>query len=80
MYRESPGIGADADIRDMSEYLAYGAVMQSITAKVAAVYGDWVSDAVVHAAIDDIERLCADLENKSLQKVLSLEQIHRRIR
>lgn len=83
LYRESTGesdISDDAEVRRMSEYLAYGAEMQSITAKVAAVYGDWISDAVVHAAIDDIERLCADLENKSLQKVLLLEQIRQRIR
>lgn len=83
LYRESRGTsgsGEDAEVRRMSEYLAYGAEMQSITAKVAAAYGEWISDAVVHAAIDDIERLCADLENKSLQKVLLLEQIHQRIR
>jgi hypothetical protein len=83
LYREqpnTPGLGDDDDVRRVSEYLAYGAELQSITAKVAAVYGDWISDAVVHAAIDDIEHLCADLENKSLQKVLLLEQIHQRIR
>lgn len=72
--------GDESDVRRMSEYLAYGAELQSLTGKVAAVYGDWISDAVVHAAIDNIERLCADLESKSLQKVLLLEQIHQRLR
>ena len=66
------------DVRQMTEYLAYGAELQSLTAKVAAVYGRWSSDATVHAAIDGIERLCADLERKSLQKILLLEQIHQR--
>ena len=72
--------GDESDVRRMSEYLAYGAELQSLTAKVAAICGDWISDAVVHAAIDNIERLCADLEGKSLQKVLLLEQIHQRLR
>jgi hypothetical protein len=66
------------DVRQMTEYLSYGAELQSLTAKVAAVYGRWSSDATVHAAIDGIERLCADLERKSLQKILLLEQIHQR--
>jgi len=83
LYREqscASGVGDDVEVRRMSEYLAYSAEMQSITAKVAAVYGDWLSDAVVHSAIDDIQRLCAELEIKSLQKVLLLEQLHQRIR
>lgn len=66
------------DVRQMTEYLSYAAELQSLTAKVAAVYGRWKSDATVHAAIDGIERLCADLERKSLDKVLLLEQIHQR--
>lgn len=66
------------DVRQMTEYLSYAAELQSLTAKVAAVYGRWSTDAAVHAAIDGIERLCADLERKSLQKVLLLEQIHQR--
>lgn len=66
------------DVRSLTEYLSYGAELQSLTAKVAALYGDWISDAAVHAAINGIERQCADLENKSLQKVLLLEQIHQR--
>ncbi|MGI9178594.1 MAG: hypothetical protein ACR2IT_12160, partial [Pirellulales bacterium] len=66
------------DVRQMTEYLSYGAELQSLTAKVAAIYGQWSTDATVHAAIDGIERLCADLERKSLQKVLLLEQIHQR--
>lgn len=66
------------DVRQMTEYLSYGAELQSLTAKVAAIYGRWNSDVTVHAAIDGIERLCADLERKSLQKVLLLEQIHQR--
>jgi hypothetical protein len=74
-----PSTGSEVeDIRQMTEYLSYGAELQSLTAKVAAVYGRWCSDAAVHAAIDGIERLCTDLERKSLQKVLLLEQIHQR--
>lgn len=83
LYREQSAgrsVAEDGEVRQMSEYLTYSAELQSITAKVAAVYGDWVSDAIVHSAIDDIQRLCADLEKKALQKVLLLEQIHQRIR
>ena len=65
---------------NMSEYLSYCAELQSLTAKVAALYGEWTSDAVVHTAIDDVARMCAELENKSLQRLLLLEQIHQRIR
>lgn len=83
LYSDSSGTSDASDetnVRRMIEYLAYGAELQSITAKVAAIYGDWISDAVVHAAIDNIERLCADLESKSLHKVLLLEQINQRLR
>jgi|GEM_PF-3212345 len=34
----------------------------------------------MHSAIDNIERLCANLESKSLHKVLLLEQINQRLR
>ena len=78
LYSDSSGGAEAGDLREMTEYLSYGAELQSLTAKVAAVYGRWCSDASVHAAIDGIERLCTDLERKSLQKVLLLEQIHQR--
>ena len=78
LYSDSSGGAEAGDVREMTEYLSYGAELQSLTAKVAAVYGRWCSDASVHAAIDGIERLCTDLERKSLQKVLLLEQIHQR--
>jgi hypothetical protein len=80
LYSDHSSEAEAEDIRQMTEYLSYGAELQSLTAKVAAVYGRWCSDASVHAAIDGIERLCADLERKSLQKVLLLEQIHQRRR
>lgn len=78
LYRDPSAGSGLGDVRETTEYLAYGAELQSLTAKAAAVYGRWCSDASVHAAIDGIERLCADLERKSLQKVLLLEQIYQR--
>lgn len=80
LYSDPSAGSAPGDVREMTEYLSYGAELQSLTAKVAAVYGRWCSDASDHAAIDGIGRLCADLERKSLQNVLLLEQIHQRRR
>lgn len=67
------------DVISMSAYLSFCAELHSMTAKVAALYGEWTSDATVMAAIDDVEGLCATLENKSTQKILLLEQVNQRV-
>lgn len=77
---ELPVAGDDADAPGMSRYIACCAEIMSMTGTVAALYGEWTSDALAHSAIDDVEQLCATLEGKSLQRVLLLEQMNQRIR
>lgn len=67
------------DAVSMSAYLAFCAELHSMTAKVAALYGEWTNDATVMVAIDDVEDLCGSLEHKSTQKILLLEQLNQRV-
>ena len=82
LFPTSSETGWDDDHPDavsMSAYLAFCAELHSMTAKVAALYGEWTSDATVMVAIDDVEDLCASLESKTSQKILLLEQLNQRI-
>lgn len=55
------------DAVSMSASLAFCAELHSMTAKVAALYGEWTTDSTVMVAIDDVEDLCPSLEHKSTQ-------------
>jgi len=83
-----PGSDADAaepvpplkdDAASLSQYLTFCSELYALTAKVAAFYGEWTSDAVVLANVDDIEDLCNGLEGKTTQKLLLLEQLNQRV-
>jgi len=52
----------------------------ALTAKVAVLYGEWTSDAIVLSALDDVEDLRSSHENKTTQKILLLEQLNQRLR
>lgn len=69
----------DLDAVSMSRYLAYCAELYALTAKLGVLYGRWTSDATVLSAIDDLEGLCSNLESKTTQKVLLLEQLNQRV-
>ena len=75
-----PGAEPPPTLTEMSEYLAYCGELHSLTAKLAVLYGEWMSDPVVHTALDEVEGTCADLEGKTLQRLLLLEQMHQRVR
>lgn len=68
------------DASSLSHYLTYCSELYALTAKVAALYGEWTADSVVLSAVDDIEDLCAGLESKTTQKILLLEQLNQRVR
>jgi hypothetical protein len=68
------------DSMSMSRYLSYCTELYALTAKVAVLYGEWTSDAIVLSALDDVEDLCSSLENKTTQKILLLEQLNQRLR
>ncbi len=72
--------GLRDDAASLSHYLTYCSELYALTAKVAALYGEWTSDTVVLSAVDDIEDLCANLESKTTQKILLLEQLNQRVR
>lgn len=68
------------DASSLSHYLTYCSELYALTAKVAALYGEWTADSQVLSAVDDIEDLCASLESKTTQKILLLEQLNQRVR
>jgi hypothetical protein len=51
-------------------YLDYCSELLSLTSKVAALYVQHLNDAVVLAAVNDIESLAASLSHKIWQKIM----------
>lgn len=68
----------EEDAASMSRYLLYCAELYSLTAKAAMMYGEWTSDAQALATLNDVEALCARLEQKTTQKILLLDQLNQR--
>ena len=72
-------------VMSMSRYLCYCGelyamiAMIAMIAKLAAIYGEWTSDGEVLSAIDDVEGLYSSFENKTMQKILYLEQLRHRV-
>jgi hypothetical protein len=82
------GVGGEADrtaadARDeataLTHYLTYCSELYALTSKVAVLYGEWTTDALVLDAIDDVDDLCMGLESKTTQKILLLEQLNQRV-
>ncbi|MEM1109671.1 MAG: hypothetical protein AAGH99_13380 [Planctomycetota bacterium] len=59
----------------MGRYLDYCSEMLSLIGKVAALYARNTQDAVVLAAVDEIETLTTGLSRKIWQKIMILDQI-----
>lgn len=59
----------------MGRYLDYCSEMLSLIGKVAALYAQNTQDAVVLAAVDEIETLTTGLSRKIWQKIMILDQI-----
>ncbi len=63
---------------ELSRYLDYCSEMLSVCGKIAAIYVQTLNDAVVIAAVNEIESLTTGLSRKIWQKMLILEhQLHR---
>ena len=69
----------DEDATSMSRYLSYCTELYAFTAKLAVLYGEWTSDTAVLSALNDVEDLCSNLENKTTMKILLLEQLSQRL-
>lgn len=63
---------------ELGRYLDYCSESLSLLAKIAALYGQHFSDAVVLEAVDQVEDLCARLSAKIWQKIDLLDQIRAR--
>jgi hypothetical protein len=78
---DSPGKATDASPDrgwsrfELSRYLDYCSEMFSLTSKVAALYAQHLNDAVVLAAVNDIESLAASLSHKIWQKIMILNAV-----
>jgi len=58
---------------ELSRYLDYCSEMLSLLSKLAALHVQYVNDAVVLDAVNDIETLAASLSNKIWQKIMILD-------
>lgn len=58
---------------ELTRYLDYCSELFSLTSKVAALYVQYLNDAVVLNAVNDIETLAASLSNKVWQKIMILD-------
>ncbi|MFN0217271.1 MAG: hypothetical protein ACKVP4_00500 [Hyphomicrobium sp.] len=63
---------------ELKRYLDYCSEMLSLTAKLAALYAERLSDAVVVDTVGDIERLTSDLSNKIWQKITMVQGLEGR--
>ena len=72
-------LAEEETVMSMSRYLCYCGELYAMIAKLAAIYGEWTSDGEVLSAIDDVEGLCSSFENKTMQKILLLEQLSHRV-
>jgi hypothetical protein len=59
----------------MTRYLDYCSEMLSLTAKVAALFGQVVNDRQVFEMVSEIERLSSGLSQKIWQKIVILQQL-----
>jgi hypothetical protein len=59
-------------------YLDYCSEMLSLTAKLAALYAEKLSDPVVVDTVGDIERLTSDLSSKIWQKITIVQSLEGR--
>jgi hypothetical protein len=77
----TPGMASDASPArnltrfELSRYLDYCSELFSLTSKVAALYAQHMHDAVVLAAVNDIESLAASLSHKIWQKIMILDSV-----
>ncbi|HKS05044.1 MAG TPA: hypothetical protein VJR92_01925 [Gemmatimonadaceae bacterium] len=60
---------------ELGRYLDYCSEMLSLVAKLAALHVQHLNDAVVLAAVNDIEALASGLSNKIWQKITLLERV-----
>lgn len=60
---------------EMARYLDYCSELFSLSSKVAALYLQHVNDAVVLAAVNDIESLAMSLSQKVWQKIMILDDV-----
>jgi hypothetical protein len=60
---------------EMVRYLDYCSELFSLSSKVAALYLQHVNDAVVLAAVNDIESLAMSLSHKVWQKIMILDRV-----
>jgi hypothetical protein len=58
---------------ELSRYLDYCSEMLSLSSKLAALHVQYVNDAVVLDAVNDIETLAASLSNKIWQKIMIID-------
>lgn len=63
---------------EMIRYLDYCSEMLSLTAKLAALYAEKLSDPVVVDTVGDIERLTSDLSGKIWQKITIVQSLEGR--
>lgn len=59
----------------MTRYLDYCSEMLSLTAKVAALFGQAINDEVVAEVVSEIERLSGGLSQKIWQKIMILQRL-----
>lgn len=74
----SPDIGI-ASVFELSRYLDYCSEMLSLTAKLAALYIKNYDDAVVLAAVNEVEQLSSGISNKVWQKLMILHAFGDRV-
>lgn len=63
---------------ELMRYLDYCSEMLSLAAKLAAIYGDKISDPVVIDTVGDIERLTANFSSKIWQKIAMVQNLEGR--
>ena len=63
---------------ELMRYLDYCSEMLSLTAKLAALYAERISDPVVVDTVGDIERLTSALSAKIWQKISMVQQLEGR--
>ncbi len=63
---------------ELVRYLDYCSEMLSLTAKLAALYAEKLSDPIVVDTVGDIERLAADLSGKIWQKITIVQSLDTR--
>jgi hypothetical protein len=78
--RTSASPDRDLSPFELIRYLDYCSEMLSLTAKLAALYAERLSDAVVVDTVGDIERLTSELSSKIWQKISIVQTLEGRER